>query len=74
MHQLASNDYLDTLVIVFKRTFLLAEQFGSVFGQTSIFYELFYDHFQKGAKVDITGFFKTSELFCSAEQQKRMFV
>ena len=53
--------------LVFKRTFLLAEQFGhfwaeqfgSVFGRTSIFYELFYEHFQKGAKVDITGFFKS---------------
>ena len=53
--------------LVFKRTFLLAEQFGhfwaeqfgSVFGRTSIFYELFYEHFQKGAKVDIAGFFKS---------------
>ena len=51
------------LDVVFKRTFLLteqfghfwAEQFGSVFGRTSIFYE----HFQKDAKVDITGFFKS---------------
>ena len=55
------------LQLVFKRTFLLAEQFGhfraeqfgSVFGRTSIFYELFYEHFQKGAKVDIAGFFKS---------------
>ena len=55
------------LDVVFKRTFLLteqfghfwAEQFGSVFGRTSIFYELFYEHFQEGAKVDIAGFFKS---------------
>ena len=56
-----------SVALVFKRTFLLAEQFGhfwaeqfgSVFGRTSIFYELFYEHFQKDAKVDITGFFKS---------------
>ena len=54
------------LGVVFKQTFLLteqfghfwAEQFGSVFGRTPILYELFYERFQKDAKVDTAGFFQ----------------